>query len=94
MWDITFLELPPIFGEEFANKWMFLWCEHMGVADIINHRSSRSHRVMMLLKVFVRQCLNFNIYFFSKHVPGVDNGIADALDRFQERAPGVSKESE
>ncbi len=38
---------------------------------------------MYLVRIFVLECLKFNIRFKAAHVPGVFNVIADSLSRFQ-----------
>lgn len=55
----------------------------MALVQFTNRLSSRSPRIMKLAKAFVLQCLNLNIHFSGRHVSGIDNGIANALSRFQ-----------
>ena len=50
---------------------------------IVNSQSSRCPRVMHLVRLFVLECLRYNISFRAVHVPGASNEIADALSRFQ-----------
>ena len=38
---------------------------------------------MCLVRIFVNLCMKYNVLFHAEHVPGVDNGIADALSRLQ-----------
>ena len=38
---------------------------------------------MCLVRVFVIECLKYNILFKLKHIAGVKNKTADALSRFQ-----------
>lgn len=38
---------------------------------------------MNLVRLITLQTLIFNFTFSAKHVPGLDNGIADSLSRFQ-----------
>ncbi len=38
---------------------------------------------MHVVRSMVLHCQEFNIHFKARHVPGVDNSIADALSRFQ-----------
>ena len=66
--------------------------DNMAVVSIINKQSSKCPHIMKLVRFFVLQCLKCNILFCAKHIPGVSNGIADALsrsqmDRFWELAP-------
>ena len=100
MRDLTFLELFPIvgavwlWGEQWANSVVTFWCDNQAVIHIVNSLTSRSQRVMTLVRTMVLCCLQFNIVFQGRHVPGVDNNIADALfrqqmDRFRALAPGA-----
>ncbi|XP_053143522.1 uncharacterized protein LOC128341261 [Hemicordylus capensis] len=87
--DLTFLELFPIvvavhiWAEEFADSSVRFWCDNQAVVQVVNSQSSRSPRVMVLVRALVLQCLRANILFRSRHVPGIRNDIADALSRFQ-----------
>ena len=38
---------------------------------------------MKLLRFFVLQCLKNNVAFSTRHIPGCENNVADALTRFQ-----------
>ncbi|XP_054843457.1 uncharacterized protein LOC129335043 [Eublepharis macularius] len=87
--DLTFLEFFPIlvavclWGKDLANHSVHFWCDNMAVVQVVNSLSSKSRRVMRLVRVFTLQCLRLNILFRAKHVPGVSNCIADALSRLQ-----------
>ena len=88
--DLTFLELFPIvvavyiWHDHFTNKRVLFWCDNLSVVRIINRQTSRSERVMRLVRKLVLTCLKFNITFSAKHIASVDNDMADALSRFQE----------
>ncbi|KAM4795853.1 uncharacterized protein WCC33_000943 [Rhinophrynus dorsalis] len=85
--NLAFLELFPIFvalelwHEEFANKAVIFWTDNMSVVFAINLLTSSSPPVLGLLRRVVLLCMRHNILFKAKHVPGVDNRIADALSR-------------
>nr|XP_034965330.1 uncharacterized protein LOC118082278 isoform X1 [Zootoca vivipara] len=87
--DLTFLEFFPIvvavhlWADEFKNRRVCFWTDNQAVVNVLSRQSSRSPRVSALLRAFVLLCLQLNIYFSAKFVPGVDNDIADALSRFQ-----------
>lgn len=88
--DLTFLEFFPIMAavyiwkDQFSNKKVLFWCDNQAVVRVINRQTSRSERVMQLVRKFVLTCLLANITFSAKYVPDTDNGTADALSRFQE----------
>ncbi|XP_053164753.1 uncharacterized protein LOC128350441 isoform X1 [Hemicordylus capensis] len=103
--DLTFLELFPIvvavhlWAGEFSNSTVQFWCDNQAVVQVVNSQTSRSPRVMGLVRAFVLQCLRANILFVARHVPGLQNDIADALsrfqlDRFRELAPEAMRDPE
>ena len=66
-----------------ANKRVLFWSDNQAVVSIINRQTSKCPVCMKLLRVFVSLCLQYNILFKAKYVPGLNNNIADALSRFQ-----------
>ena len=83
-----------LWGPVLRNKCVILWSDNAAVVTIINHQTSRCRRIMQLAGTLVIRCLQLNIHFKASHIPGIDNGIADALSRFQmsrfrQLAPGV-----
>jgi len=89
--DITVLKLFPILvvivgrGSQMINKRLLFHCDNLAVVHIINTMSSKSDRVMTLVRVLILQCLQYNIAIKAVHVPGVKNLICDALSRFQQK---------
>ncbi|KAM4016539.1 uncharacterized protein ACNLHF_002833 isoform 1-T1 [Anomaloglossus baeobatrachus] len=87
--NLTLLELFPIvtavviWGPAFRNKRILFWTDNMSVVHAINHLTSSSLPVLKLLRFFVLQCLELNMWFRARHVPGRCNAIADSLSRFQ-----------
>ncbi|MDY6841666.1 MAG: reverse transcriptase domain-containing protein [Pseudomonadota bacterium] len=87
--DITFKELFPIavaveiWGEKFSNKKVMFHCDNLAVVHVINKQTCRSQPSMHLVRSLVLSCLNHNILFRAKHIPGHKNCVADALSRFQ-----------
>ena len=88
--DITFLELVSIvlsffiWGEEFKNK-ILLRVDNQALVSIVNKRTSKSKRVMMLIRKLVFLTMYNNVQFKASHIQGVHNKIADALSRFQDQ---------
>ena len=86
--DITVLELFPllvcihIWGEELRNKKIVFRCDNLAVVHIVNSMTSKSDRVMTILRAFTLQCLKLNIAVKAQHVSGICNQIADSLSRF------------
>lgn len=85
--DITFLEIFPVFvvlhiwGPELKNKKIMFNIDNMSVVHIINKKSSKSERVMALLRRLVLLTLQYNLLIKAQHIPGKVNQIADSLSR-------------
>ena len=93
--DITVLELFPllvaltIWGEELRNKKICFRCDNEAVVQIVNTMTSKSVRVMVLLRAFTLLCLKLNVVVRSSHVSGVSNVLADSLSRLQTSIPNT-----
>lgn len=98
--DLTFLDFFPIWvaivlwGKDMRDSTIHFWCDNQVVVHVINSLTSKSHQVMGLVRGFILRCLRFNIFFLVRHVPGLDNGVADALShkqmwRFHQLAPAA-----
>lgn len=87
--DITVLELFPllvslsIWGEELRNKKILFRVDNLAVVHIVNSMTSKSDRVMTILRAFTLQCLHLNIAVRAQHVSSSSNQVADSLSRFQ-----------
>ncbi|KAM9330146.1 uncharacterized protein PAF06_009848 [Gastrophryne carolinensis] len=103
--NLALLELFPVvvalalWGEDLQNKSVLFHSDNMAVVSAINAQTASSPPVVKLLRQLVLSCLQYNILFRAVHVPGVANGIADALsrfqmDRFRELAPEACTEGE
>ena len=80
----------------FSSKRLQFWCDNQSVVAIINSGHSKAPRVMDLVRFFVLISMKHNFLVRARHVPGVNNEIADALSRFQlqrfrELAPGADQ---
>ena len=102
--NITYLELIPIalamflWGSEFKNKKILFHCNNAAVVFIINNKSSKSDRVMSLLRYIVYCSLSLNVQLKTRHTSSITNTIADALsrgqvDRFKKAAIPLSNTS-
>ena len=87
--DITFLELVPIamafeiWGEKLAGKKVILHTDNQALVSILNSNTSKSKRVMHLLRKLVLQGLVHNIQFKATHIIGLHNIKADSISRQQ-----------
>lgn len=66
-----------------ANRRICFHCDNQATVAILSAKSSKIPRIMNLVRLITLQTLKFNFTFSAKHVPGLDNGIADSLSRFQ-----------
>lgn len=98
--DITFLELIPIvlafmiWGVSLSSKMLILHIDNISLVHILNKQSSKSDRVMSLLRPLMLMSLKNNIQFKAQHIPGKSNIIADAISRkqwevFRKEAPSA-----
>ena len=101
--DITVLELFPllvcihIWGPELRNKKIVFRCDNLAVVHIVNSMTSKSDKVMTILRAFTLQCLKFNVAVKAHHVSGKQNKICDSLSRllfqkFRQLAPEADAE--
>lgn len=87
--DLTFLELVPVllaftlWKEELGNKKVLMWIDNEALVAVINKQSSKSKRVMFLLRELILLSMQFNIIFKAQHISSVNNGICDAISRKQ-----------
>ena len=66
-----------------ANKRILFLSDNSTVVAAINNQTSKDHDIMSLLRQFVVLCMQYNILFKGKHIPGKINTVADAISRFQ-----------
>ena len=87
--NITVLELFPllvslhIWNNELRNKKIVFRVDNMAVVHIVNHMTSKSDKVMTILRAFTLLCLRLNVVAKAQHVAGIQNNICDSLSRFQ-----------
>ena len=70
-------------GGDHRNKKIIFHVDNLAVVHIVNAMTSKSDRVMTILRAFTLQCLRLNVVVRAKHVGGHSNKICDALSRFQ-----------
>lgn len=62
-----------------ADQFVHFWFDNMVIIQVINSLNSKLSLVMCLVWAFTLSCLMLTILFLARHVPGVDNGVADAF---------------
>ena len=101
--DITILEFFPllvaihIWGTDLRNKKVLFRCDNQAVVNIVNRQTSKSDKVMVLVRAFTLHCLRLNIVFKAEYLPGKMNCVTDSLsrlqlDRFRRLAPQAEQE--
>nr|XP_033806845.1 uncharacterized protein LOC117363363 isoform X1 [Geotrypetes seraphini] len=101
--NITLLELFPLlvacelWSGVLRNRRVVFWCDNLGVVEVVNRQAARCLAVNALMRELVLRCLRLNLFVRARHVPGLQNGIADALSRFnflqfRRLAPGARAE--
>lgn len=89
MRDITFLELVPIvlalhlFEHELCLKMIMFHTDNKALVTIINKKSSKSKRVMQLIRPLVLHTMLWDMQVKACHISGRNNCIADAISRKQ-----------
>ena len=87
--NIAFLELYPIlvallvFGQDMNNSRVCFHTENQAISHVINKQSSKDKEIMKLIRPLVLCCMNHNISFKAKYIPGVTNVLPDRISRFQ-----------
>ena len=87
--DITFLELVPIvlafyvWEESLKNRRLILNTDNMALVSVLNTKTSKSKRVMHLLRPLILLSMRSDIQFKAVHIEGKRNIVADAISRRQ-----------
>ena len=89
MKDLTFLELVQIvlalflFKDKLINKQIIFHTDNQSLVCFLNKKSSKSKRVMHLVRPLVLQTMLCNMQWKSSHIEGRSNCIADTISRKQ-----------
>lgn len=62
---------------------ILFFTDNEALESVINKQTSRVNEVIRTVRYMVLQCLNLNILFKAKHIPGNKNIFADCLSRLQ-----------
>ena len=71
--DLTFLELIPVllavclWGNELANKKVVFYIDNLALVSVVNKQTSKSRRVMKLVRPLVLKLMEFNCIFKACH---------------------------
>ena len=83
-----------IWGDQFKGKRILVHCDNTSIMQIMAKCSSKSKSMMVLVHSLAIFGMQHNFNLCLQHIPRVNNGIADALSRFNHKqfwqlAPGV-----
>ncbi|XP_011406708.1 PREDICTED: uncharacterized protein LOC105314309 [Amphimedon queenslandica] len=70
-----------IWGREWRGKLIQFNSDNMAVVEVVNKRYSSKVMLMHLLRCLVFFAAKESFWFSAQHVPGINNGRADALSR-------------
>ena len=65
------------------NHSILFFTDNEALVHVINKQSCPDKTLMVFVRKLVLVCLGHNILFRAKHIPGVNNKLADCLSRFQ-----------
>ena len=57
--------------------------DNLGLVEVINKQSSKSKRLMFLVRTFVLLVMKYSVVFKAVHISSKSNYIADAISRKQ-----------
>lgn len=72
-----------IWGPLWKNHAILFFTDNEALVSVINKQTSQVGQVMRMVRHLVLRCLQYNILFKAKHIPGKKNILADCLSRFQ-----------
>ena len=87
--NIILLEFYPsvlsvmLWGHLIQNQRITFYTDYAALVDIINKCTSRDQSMMVYVRKLVLTCLHCNILLRARHVPGIENVLADSLSRLQ-----------
>ena len=72
-----------LWGSNYRNRRIRLFCDNSAVCGMVNLSSSSCMKCMILIRIIVEKCLEWNLRVFAEHVSTEKNNLADALSRAQ-----------
>lgn len=77
------LQFTYLWGPSWSKKHIYIFCDNLPVVSIINSKRSKSPWIMNLVPAFTILTFEHHFSFANRHIPGLDNSVADSLSRFQ-----------
>ena len=73
-----------VWGQRFRKKRIIFHCDNEGAAFAWENLGSSHDGILDLMRKMTAEATRNNFTLTLKHIRGTDNGIADALSRFQD----------
>jgi hypothetical protein len=101
--DMTFLEMVPVllaiylWSNRLIKQKISIFIDNEALVQVLNKQTSKSKRLMQLVRPFVLKCMSNNILFHAIHIPSKANVIADSISRrqwgkFRQVAPDAERD--
>ena len=65
------------------NKTILFYIDNNALVSIVDKRSSKETWIMKMIRPFVLITMKHNVQFKAIHIESANNGVADAISRFQ-----------
>ena len=72
-----------LWGHEMSHQCVLFFTDNEALVHVINKQSCKDKPLMSFVRKLVAICLQHNIVFKAKHIPGIHNNLADSLSRLQ-----------
>ena len=69
-----------------GNQCVLFFTDNEALVHVINKQSCKDKTLMIFVRQLVSICLQHNIVFKAKLIPGIYNNLADSLSRLQVQA--------
>lgn len=70
-----------LYERDWRGKMVLFRVDNMSVVDIVNDIYSKESHLIHLVRLLVVFAAHHGFWFSSKHIPGIENGAADAISR-------------
>ena len=75
--------MPHLWGHDMQNQRILFFTDDKALVHVINKESYRDKNLMFLVRRLVLVCLEKNIRFKAKHIPGLHKILADGLSQLK-----------
>lgn len=72
-----------LWGHQWARKRILFYCDNLATVEIISKGRSKVPSIMKLMRKLTYHSALCNFTVHARHIPGIQNSVADSLSRFQ-----------